>query len=532
MTRNDGDSDLSNTPETDALEAWRTLLEGPNASYHDHLLLLKRGKRRYRYPDPDPDGEKHDYAALFRDVDYFSARALEQPTRDEVREAPSLPVNEPGRIALIAGLSAMQIKQHPILQDQGPEPKAHHEVYDLATKHIITGIHSGGEVDSRTLRLAAANMVYDRRRADMRMDERGPPAGKPVVDIVQGDIAGREDIYFEIPLTWANKRLHFTRDGNRNDTDADVTCRIAKNNVYVPVSDFDSRLESWLTKASKGTNRNTDGPLAVMHKVVSQEFADARGKLLDRAHETEERLERLEELGQHDRLWFQSGYQKKEEAILKAVEAHPQASFNEWVTAAQLYEVVSWYANTEDGFFADIASEFSGQKSISRVLAESDNPDIETQKRDGQANLFRLEYAPYGQSKQVTINEPGDIEELPCMDALTDHLHEGKPTRFMLFTLVRILIDLGFSNEEINDYYSQFPWYDERKTSYQTDYERRQTESGGGAVPISCNNDNKQFSQFCIGRDNCEYSIYGSLPFPESVYERVGDGSDSGGFVM
>lgn len=202
------------------------------------------------------------------------------------------------------------------------------------------------------------------------------------------------------------------------------------------------------------------------------------------------------------------------------------------MTAEQLYEIVTYYQNSGDGYLVDVAEEFEGPKAVSRILNGSNSGDVEVKERSGQPNEFRLEYAPYGRSKQVTVSEPGDIEELPCMDALTDHLHEGKPVRFMLYTLVRILIDLGFTNAEIHDYFGQFPWYDEQKTEYQTNYERRQTESGDGAVPIGCNNDNKQFSQFCIGRDNCEYSIYGSLPFDDSVYDRVSDGADSGGFVL
>ncbi len=33
--------------------------------------------------------------------------------------------------------------------------------------------------------------------------------------------------------------------------------------------------------------------------------------------------------------------------------------------------------------------------------------------------------------------------------------------------------------------------------------------------------------RYCIGRDQCPYSIYGSLPFPDEMYEQIDDSSYS-----
>ena len=73
-----------------------------------------------------------------------------------------------------------------------------------------------------------------------------------------------------------------------------------------------------------------------------------------------------------------------------------------------------------------------------------------------------------------------------------------------------------FNLADIKAAFSEYPWYDEDTTDYQVRYEMNQD-----AQPVSCTNENEKFTQFCIGRENCDYSIYASLPLKQSVYDTL-----------
>jgi hypothetical protein len=69
---------------------------------------------------------------------------------------------------------------------------------------------------------------------------------------------------------------------------------------------------------------------------------------------------------------------------------------------------------------------------------------------------------------------------------------------------------------DMKEFFSQFDWYDPDITSYQTDYELDRDYN-----PKRCKHDDMQ--KYCIGLHECPYSIYGSLPFSEELYNRLGD---------
>jgi DNA primase large subunit len=100
----------------------------------------------------------------------------------------------------------------------------------------------------------------------------------------------------------------------------------------------------------------------------------------------------------------------------------------------------------------------------------------------------------------------------------------------LLVFFVRIIMSIepniegksGFTDDEIVDWFRQYDWFDEGITRYQVEHERRQTTAQGEKpVPIGCKNSNTQWTPLCIGLDECDYSIYQSLPFKDEVYERL-----------
>ncbi|WP_458210232.1 primase-associated protein, partial [Haladaptatus sp. NG-SE-30] len=122
-----------------------------------------------------------------------------------------------------------------------------------------------------------------------------------------------------------------------------------------------------------------------------------------------------------------------------------------------------------------------------------------------------------------------DLFELPCMAAMDERLQEKKPVRKDLFNLVRMAWWLpqyrDASTEEfisdVKDLFSRWPWYDDEVTGYQIRYELDNDIGGEIPLPMNCANDDMQ--RYCIGRDQCPYSIYGSLPFPDEMYEQIDD---------
>jgi hypothetical protein len=106
------------------------------------------------------------------------------------------------------------------------------------------------------------------------------------------------------------------------------------------------------------------------------------------------------------------------------------------------------------------------------------------------------------------------------MQNIDEYLHEGKPTRWILYQVARILMSLepDFTLKEIaEDFFSRYPWYDRETTMYHLRYEKNRRINGEVPKPIGCKNDNKKFDTFCIGMENCSYSIYSSLPMKDSV---------------
>jgi hypothetical protein len=154
-----------------------------------------------------------------------------------------------------------------------------------------------------------------------------------------------------------------------------------------------------------------------------------------------------------------------------------------------------------------------------------DHRDVEVKRPDQKrkSNKFKLLDSQKG-FKDVEVQSPEDILELPCMENVDEHLQEQKPTRWVLFSVGRVLMSLEneFSMEELVDFYRRFPWFDEEITRYQLNYERDQRMADDNPPnPIGCNNDNQNFDTFCIGKENCSYSIYKSLPMRDDVIEQV-----------
>jgi len=86
--------------------------------------------------------------------------------------------------------------------------------------------------------------------------------------------------------------------------------------------------------------------------------------------------------------------------------------------------------------------------------------------------------------------------------------------------------DLETIVADLKDIFSRWPWYDEQVTDYQIRYEFSNTIGGDTPLPMNCDNDDMQ--RYCIGKEQCPYSIWGSLPFPDEMYDRVDEAGATG----
>lgn len=197
----------------------------------------------------------------------------------------------------------------------------------------------------------------------------------------------------------------------------------------------------------------------------------------------------------------------KAESIDDYVEHHRPNAFDE-----------TWYYLTEYEAYQKLSSPHN----ISLALSEHEDHHLVEVDRSDRLNKFKL-HDPFIGYVEIEVSDIEDILELPCFQNIDDYLKDRKPTRWVLYSIARVLMSLNnnFTIDDMVGFYSRYPWFDEDTTRYQLNYEQAQTIDGETPMPISCNNDNTNFGTFCIGKENCDYSIYQSLPMRDEIYDRL-----------
>ena len=241
------------------------------------------------------------------------------------------------------------------------------------------------------------------------------------------------------------------------------------------------------------------------------------------------------ERGNYNKLFEEQTHPPKLKVILTAIEAADDqvAQLRQWHSAKQLFEAVEDHANNEaERWEKTIINRISGSRGLGNYLSNNiDHRDVELYRHrsdeehpapdrfTNDRNLYRLRFSESA-AETIQVTEIRDILELPCMQNMHDFLLERKPVRFVLYSFVRIIlsVDNDFTVEEIVDWFRQYPWFDEETTRYQVRYEKnRRNENNDPYLSLNCYTDREEFKQFCIGIDNCEYEIHGSLPMKEEV---------------
>lgn len=236
---------------------------------------------------------------------------------------------------------------------------------------------------------------------------------------------------------------------------------------------------------------------------------------------------------QNDSVLFKKRrYPPKLKAILMAVEAADpaEAKLGDPLKSSEIASVIADYREETDlEWVQKVTEKFTNSRNVAIFLSKQadkeDGHTVSVNRQDEGENEFTLEYK-IGNYKQIDVAEIEDLLELPCMQNLHDRLLAGKPTRWELYSFVRYILEVnvGFDIDDIKNWFEHYPWYREDITEYQAKYEQRQVmQDGERPMPISCSNDNRNWSGHCIGKENCEYNLYGSVELRPDVYKRAGN---------
>uniref|UniRef100_UPI0005B1ED31 primase-associated protein n=1 Tax=Haloferax sp. ATB1 TaxID=1508454 RepID=UPI0005B1ED31 len=241
-----------------------------------------------------------------------------------------------------------------------------------------------------------------------------------------------------------------------------------------------------------------------------------------------ERIDRFIETGHHERIWRDWNPGERTIRVIRdAIRDAPDevVSLGEFHSAKELFEVVESY-DPEAGWKRDVCNRISSPRSLGNLLASQRDHRSLTIREHGNTNHYRIQESSRG-VQPLTVESIEDLFELPCMANMAERLHEKKPVRKDLYNFARMVMwlpqyqdsDLETIVTDLKDVFSRWPWYDEQVTDYQIRYEFSNTIGGDTPLPMNCDNDDMQ--RYCIGQEQCPYSIWGSLPFPDEMYDQL-----------
>lgn len=496
------------SPRESLDKAWEVAVAPREYSKRDVKELFDRGFGTY-----ENENGVRDETQLADDLEEFVIDAIYEEERESISDDPWVDVDKPGRLVVLLAFGTAIIKRNPRFEGIKHRVELHKTVRKAFFEHLLVALNEYRNAND--LQYTAAEKVYARNEED----DRGPPAGRVLEDIVEVD--GRP--YFKIPLVQVSRKC-LVRAGD--PVDGPIRTLVNNNCAYVPADDFDNKFEDHVL-GKWGSARYFE----TMLEQILQE-----GQLEEMVSMTEavdEEIDKFDSTNNTEKIFGERKYPPKLRVILDAVEAAPsdEVMLGEAYKSKELFEAIEEYKEVVDNKW-DLRqlNEISSPQTVAQILTEhSDHQHVEIIENAGekQVNKYELSYAP-GYAKRVEVSEIEDILELPCMSNIDEHLQEEKPVRWVLYTYVRVILSHSqeFDVDDIVEFFRRYPWFDKATSKYQIQYEKeRRMADGSIPKPIGCNNDNRNFSQFCIGKENCDYSIYGSLDFRDKVLDDMPDES-------
>lgn len=518
--------------KANTFDAWRVVLDPDAYNAFKIQALVERGLDTFRYTDDDGN-DYLDQEEFVTVLEEFALRAMAEPDREEIIANPWFEPTEPARLVLVSSVATMLVHDNPAWERRNYRIKLHEYLHDAFAAHVYAALHHYD--DKATLQQYAGEVVF----SPEDQDDRGPPPGRTVRDIVT-----REDkparAYFEIPASHAS-----THATNVRTDDGDLANFYDNGNVYVPFWALEEALDEHLLEGRPGKS------VAQYFTSTLEEYYDddRKSRLHDETSRITDQIHKYKERNWTKKFLKERFYPEKLRCLLKAVFAAPGeiARLENELDASQIKEAIDWYREQPEGpiegsgdddddtnknktyvkeYEQRTLSEFDSPQAIGAYLKRFDNVN-ETQEEnhkhvtvnEGKYNTYDLEYRSSG-IERIDVTSPEDIFEFPCMKKVDKCLKEGVPNRWILFTLARYILSLenDFGVDGVHEVFSRYPWYDQDVTEREAKYEQKQD-----YLPIGCNATNKKFTEFCIGRDECDYSLYYSARHKDEVYEALDD---------
>lgn len=488
------------TPTNDEYTAYRVAALPRDESQFQLTQLFERGYQRWTVEGTQKT-EK-----LLADIERFTCEAFTPSTRENAADRPY--VDDPGALAVLTTLGAVCIMDHPKLK--GTPPRNLALLGDLRELYVNNIASLVRKYEDWSLQQTIAETLYAKEP-----DEEGVHPGRVCTDVTTRPEFG-ERYFLEIPLVAASRKCLAREDGDE-DQQGEIQTHVADNHLYVPASDF-------IAKYCKYANDAFTRLLAAQEEALS---AEQRSWLTANESAITERIDRFFLAGQTHRVWENWSRQKRDLlTIINAVKAADDniAQLGQMQTARDLYEALDAY-DPERTWEQQVTESISSPRSLGTVLSRNqDHASVTVE--NARLNHYTLTQYSDG-ARPLHIDDLEDLFELPCLAAMDERLQEKKPVRKDLFNLVRMIWWLPQYRDastaeivsDVMDLFARWPWYDEEVTEYQIRYELSNDIGGEIPLPMNCKNDDMQ--RYCIGCDQCPYSIYGSLPFPKEMYDQL-----------
>lgn len=465
------------------------------------------------------------------DIDLAAKWMFDEQKYGSLFDEPQVP--RPGGVALLCSMAACGFRKHDYFEN-APFDKI--QLITNNARRLHTALLSPliDEYEPEFL-LRMFGRVYDKN-----IDRNHPYPGKIATGIVDHkDAHPKFNRFIEIPLACSSEicmaRFHDGKweshyDHEENEAVGTTNYHIQDNFIYVPIEHgnmllIDQLEESFLTLVEFAWERTDDEELEMIFN-ESEHIKSGIDDMLDH--------------GEEELLW--TGFDPQDnlvKLVRNAVKEAPGIDPTEWNTAEDYFKAIQSYE--ADGFEEshaqdNIISVMSLAKKLGDIASSPEYSSVDIKRRDGSASLYTIGTDNRG-AEEIEVNSLDDIFQLPCFQNMEDalKLENGGPVRKDLYNFVRMVYWLkGYHEmpegqredavvEDMHELFEKkWDWYDPAKTEYQSRYELRQGEINGNTpLPMHCDNDDMQ--RHCIGKNLCPYSIYGSLPFPEEMYEMLED---------
>lgn len=475
--------------------------------------LFERGYQRYIVEGTPKSTD------LIRDVERFGKAAMNETVRAETRHKPF--VDDPGTLALVATLSAICVSTHSAFESL---PRRNIQIlYDIRELYMNNLASLLRDTSDSTIQQDIAEILY------AKPDSPGDPhPGRVCTGITTHPDHG-EQLFVEIPMVAASRRCiirptdledkQSLTDTSTPSANATILTEIADNHLYVPIGDFDSKYTQYVRG---GFRRLLDLQEAQLTAAQKRWLTTNESTISDR-------INAFLESGHQERLWrnWDAGEQLIR-TLQAAINAHDDDSIDSstFFSASALYDLLQTY-DPQTPWEERLINQISSPRSLgNRLAAHREHRRLEIQTNEP-ANTYRIKTTTETGSRQLDVTDLEDLFELPCLANLKERLQHEKPVRKDLYNLVRMIMWLPQYQDQpaetivadIKSLFSQWPWYDEAITEYQVRYEYDRRIDGEKPLPMNCSNPDMQ--RYCIGQSICPYSIYGSLPFPDALYDQL-----------